>query len=212
MSLKFRLSFIAGLISSVVFTLPTVVAAQSGLGTRPSAGIFGGVTIPRGDLSDEVDMGWHAGALAKIRAYRAIDARIDGTYAKFGKKSVESTSATVSTDGNVAFGTLGAVLNMGPDSAAYPGDNSVSPYLLVGIGMYRLDFKAVCSGICTTDDFEFASPKVENKLGVNIGFGATVPVAGIRTFAEGRYHRISTSDEIGGSRSMFLLSIGVKFR
>ena len=207
MSLKFRLLFIAGLILGVACALPTVAVAQSGLGTRPSAGIFGGVTIPRGDLSDEVDMGWHAGALAKIRAYKAIDARIDGTYAKFGEKSVEGTTATVTTDANVAFGTLGAVLNMGPDSAAYPGDNSVSPYLLVGVGLYRLDYKAVCTGACAN----FLTPELENNFGVNIGFGATVPVIGIRTFAEGRYHRINRNNDFG-ARSMFVLSVGVKFR
>jgi hypothetical protein len=207
MSLKFRLSFIAGLILSVAFAMPTVAAAQSGFGTRPSAGIFGGVTFPRGDLSDEVDMGWHAGALAKIRAYKAIDARIDGTYAKFGKKSVEGTTATVSTDGNVGFGTFGAVVNMGPDSAAYPGDNSVSPYLLLGVGLYRLEYKAVCTGACAN----FTAPELENNFGVNVGFGATVPVVGIRTFAEGRYHRITRNNDFG-ARSMFLLSVGLKFR
>lgn len=208
MSLKSRWSFTVVLVLGVALAAaPSVLVAQSGFGTRPTAGVFGGVTFPRSDLGAEVKMGWHAGALAKIRAYRSLDARIDGTYAKFGKKVVEGTIATVSTDASVGFGTLSAVLNLGADSAAYPGDNTVSPYLIGGLGIYRLDYKAVCAGTCAT----FVAPALENNLGLNIGFGATAPIVGIRTFVEGRYHRISRNADFG-SRSMLLISVGVKFR
>lgn len=203
-----RLSLTAVLLSCVALvTAPSDGSAQSGFGTRPTAGIFGGVSFPRGDLSDEVDLGWHAGALAKLRVYRSIDARVDGTYTKFARKEITGGGATVNTNSSVLFGTFGAVLNMGADSAAYPGDNTVSPYLVGGLGIYRIDFDASCIGACTGFETE-----PENNFGVNIGFGATVPLAGIRTFAEGRYHRITRSDDVGGTRSMFLLSVGVKFR
>ena len=42
-------------------------------------------------------------------------------------------SQRLRTDGKVTFGTLDAVINMGADSAMYPGDNSVSPYLVGGL-------------------------------------------------------------------------------
>ncbi len=212
MSLKSRSFTVLLVLGAAIAGAPPVAVAQSGFGTRPTAGIFGGVTLPTGDLGDVVATGWHAGALAKFRAYRSIDARLDGTYAKFGKKADEGTTATVRTDASVGFGTLGAVLNLGADSAAYPGDNTVSPYLIGGLGIYRLAYKAVCTGTCNTQGFTFEDPKVENNFGVNIGFGATVPLMGIRTFAEGRYHRIQKSDEEGGNATMFLLSVGVKFR
>jgi hypothetical protein len=184
-------------------------AQGGGFGTRPTAGIFGGVTLPRGAFSEESDLGWHAGALAKIRVYNFLDVRLDGTYTKLGKKTLKNEDATVEvvTDPSVTFGTLSAVLNLGPDSAAYPGDNTVSPYLVGGLGKYRLDYAATCTGDC--GDF---ADKVETHWGMNVGFGTNVPVAGIRTFFEGRYHRISRSLEGGGTRNMFLVSFGVKFR
>ncbi len=198
-------------VSSVAFAgVPSLASAQIGFGTRPTAGVFGGVTFPRGDLSDVVGTGWHAGALAKMRVFRAFDLRLDGTYAKFGKKDEINggNSAFFDTDAKITFGTVSAVLNLGADSAAYPGDNTVSPYLVGGLGGYRLDFNSNCSGTCAG----IQALDVTTDLGLNIGFGATVPLAGIRTFAEGRFHRILRSDDDGGAATMFLLSVGVKFR
>jgi hypothetical protein len=198
------LTFVAGVICMSAF-ITGRCEAQGGFGTRATAGIFGGVTFPRGDFRDVVGTGWHAGALAKIRLYGPLDARLDGAYSKFGKKHIEGTIAALDTDASATIGTLNALLNLGPDSAAYPGDNTVSPYLLGGVGKYRLDFKAVCTGDCA----EPVDPGIRTHWGFNIGGGGTVPVAGIRTFLEARYHRISLSQ---GSRSMFLLSAGVKIR
>ncbi len=182
--------------------------AQGGFGGRATAGIFGGVSIPSGELSDEVKMGWHGGALAKIRAFGPLDLRLDGTYTKLGKKDLTGTTRTIITDGTVSFGTVNALINLGVDSAEYPGDNAVSPYIIAGAGTYRLDFRATCRGDCAT----FINPPVDSFPGLNFGGGATVPVAGLRTFVEGRYHRISRSLVEGGSRTFVLLSAGIKFR
>lgn len=182
---------------------------------RPTAGILGGVTFPTGDFKDEVSTGWHAGGLVKMRAYGALDIRLDGAYAKFGKKDIQGTAATVSTDANISYGTLNALINLGPDSAAYPEDKTNSPYLLAGIGRYRLDFKAVCNelvsgGIACS---QFVPPTIKTYTGLNIGAGVTVPFfAGVRTFVETRYHRISRPLEEGGARGMVVLSAGVKIR
>ena len=183
-------------------------AQGGGFGTRPTAGIFGGVTSPKGDFKDEAGIGWNAGALAKMRLYKSLDVRVDGTYAKFGKKTIEGTTASVETDAKIIFGTLDALVNMGPDSAAYPGDNSITPYILAGIGMYNFDYSAVCSGACG----DFVEPGAKNHFGMNIGAGASVPLAGIRTFFEVRIHRMSRSESDGGTRTMLLGSAGVKFR
>lgn len=182
--------------------------AQSGFGTRPTAGVFGGLSIPRGAFRQEADLGWHAGALAKIRAYQSIDARIDGTYVKLGGEELVGTEATVSTDVKMTIGTISALLNLGPDSAEYSGDNSVSPWLIAGFGMYRVDFQAVCSGSCAT----FNDPGVKSHAGFNLGAGGTVPLAGIRTFFEVRYHRIFRDVDEGGSRILMLAAVGVKIR
>lgn len=188
---------------------PLKVQAQGGFGGRPTAGIFGGVSFPRGAFDDEVGIGWHGGALAKIRLYGPLDARVDATYSKFGKKDIVGADATVGTNTTVGFGTLSGVLNLGADSAAYPGDNTVSPYLIAGGGKYRLDFDPVCTGAACGD---FIDPGIHTFWGLNIGGGATVPLAGLRTFVEARYHRISRDELDGGPRVMVLVSAGVKFR
>ena len=175
---------------------------------RPTAGIFGGFAVPNGDFKQEVGNGWLAGGLIKMRAYRSLDVRLDGTYVKFGSKEIAGSEVTVATDASMIFGTLNVLLNMGPDSAAYPGDNSVSPYLLAGAGPYQLEYDWACEGQCS----QFIFPGKRTHVGINAGFGATVPLLGIRTFAEGRYHRIFRDIGDGGSRSMILISVGVKVR
>ena len=182
--------------------------AQGGFGSWATAGIFGGVVIPSGELSDEAGRGWHAGALAKIKVFGPLDLRVDGTYTKLGKKDLVGTTRTVITDGVVTFGTVNALINLGVDSAEYPGDNAVSPYIVAGAGVYRLDFRATCGGDCAT----FFNPPVDSFPGLNFGGGATVPVAGLRTFVEGRYHRVSRSLLEGGARTFVLVSAGIKFR
>jgi len=189
--------------------LPSAATAQSGFGQRPTAGVFGGVTFGRGALDDEVGTGWNAGGFGKIRLYGPLDLRVDGTYVKFAKKELVETGGTVTTDAAITFGTIGGLLNLGTDSAAYPGDNTVSPYLLGGAGRYRLDYDAVCVG---NSCGAFIDPGVHTFWGLAIGGGATVPLAGLRTFIEARYHRIARDELDGGSRTMVVVSAGLKFR
>jgi hypothetical protein len=194
----------------LAIAIPTVLSATAeaqGPG-RPTAGIFAGFAVPNGAFKQEVGNGWLAGGLIKLRAYGPLDVRIDGTYVKFGSKDLAVSEATVATDASMIFGTLNVLLNMGPDSAAYPGDNSVSPYLIAGAGSYQLEYDWACEGQCT----QFIFPGRRTHAGFNAGFGATVPFLGIRTFAEGRYHRIFRDVGDGGSQSMILISAGVKIR
>jgi hypothetical protein len=199
--------------------MASTAQAQSGFGERPTLGVFGGVTLPTGDFKDEVGKGWHAGGLVKIRAYKALDIRVDGTYTKLGTKEFPGVNetgsriATLKTDGKVTFGTLDAVVNMGADSAMYPGDNSVSPYLVGGLGAYHVDFAATCTpepGFPTVCD-GFSEPARTN-MGFNVGAGGSLPLVGVRAFLEARYHHVFRSADIGGSRSMFLISAGLRFR
>ena len=205
-----RLSLFAiGLLAGI----SSAASAQTlGLG-RPTAGILGGYSHPIGDLQETSGEGWHAGGLFKMRVYGMLDARLDGTYTKFGRKHIpvdlaSGGTAVIHTSPAIEYGTLTALVNMGPDSAAYPGDNSPAPYLFAGLGFYHLDFDFTCTGECQG----FPETNSENHPGVNIGFGVTAPFAGIRTFLEGRYHRIMRNADDGGARSFATLSVGVKFR
>jgi hypothetical protein len=143
-----RLSLLAALLIGAVTT-----NAHAQLFARPTAGVFGGVTTPRGDFGDEVNNGWHAGVLFKARLYRALDLRLDGTYAKLGEKTVviplnAEDTVVFHTDGTLPFGTLNAHVNLGPDSSEYPGDNTVTPHIVGGIGIYQLDYQLTCTGPC----------------------------------------------------------------
>ena len=200
-------------LSLLALTVAAAFSSQADAQTmgpgRLTAGIFGGGTLPSGDFNDEAGGGWHAGGLIKMRAYGALDVRLDGAYSKLGKKDIVGTIATVTTDTHIVQGTLDALVNLGPDSAAYPGDNTVSPYLMLGLGMYSLDYDAECTGTgCAT----FEDPGNKTHTGFNIGGGASIPVLGIRTFIEGRYHRIMRKASDGQSRAMVMVSAGVKFR
>jgi hypothetical protein len=203
---QLRLSIVA-IALTTAFATNALAQDPTGFG-RPTAGIFGGISLPNGDFNDEVGTGFHGGALFKMRVYKALDARIDGTFTKFAEKKIVGTIASVETYGSVIQGTLNALLNLGPDSASYPGDNSVSPYILGGFGEYRLNYDAECSGQCT----DFIEPGKHTHFGLNIGGGASVPFLGLRTFVEARYHRISRKASEGSPRKMVLVSVGLKFR
>lgn len=200
------------LVSLAFVASSTSANAQGGFG-RPTAGIFGGVATPRGTLSDEAGNGWTAGVFLKMRAYRALDIRVDGNYAKLGEKSFDIPFTTGDTavghlDTKIPFATLAVHVNLGPDSAEYPGDNTVSPHLLVGIGMYKLDYNFTCVGPCEGIN----TIPTENHFGVNVGGGATIPLLGVRAFVEGRYHRISQKPEFGDARTFITLAAGLKIR
>ena len=201
------------LLAIATVALASQASAQTPGPGRPTVGVLGGYSHSIGDLQETSGDGWHAGGLFKMRIYGLLDARVDGAYTKFGRKHIPidlatGGSAIVHSSPTVAYGTITALVNMGPDSAAYPGDNSTSPYLFGGFGYYHLDFDFTCTGECQT----FPEQNSEDHPGVNLGFGITTPFAGIRTFFEGRYHRISRSVGDGGSRSFATLSVGVKFR
>jgi hypothetical protein len=203
-----RLSLLA---IALLAAISTNVQAQ--FLARPTAAVFGGLTTPRGDFGDEVDNGWHAGILLKARAYRALDIRVDGVYSKFGKKHVIIPLNTVDTvvfdtDASIPFGTLDAHLNLGPDSAEYPGDNTVTPHIVGGLGIYQLDYKLTCSGPC--EGFETV-PK-QKHMGFNVGGGATIPIGPLRTFVEARYHRVSRDPEDGDAFTLITLSGGIRIR
>ena len=178
---------------------------------KPQLGIFGGATVPRGDFAQETDYGWNAGALFKVRVTRSIDARIDGTYARFGSQFIEFSNAEVDSESEVSFGTILGELNLGTDSAAYPGDNSVSPWINAGLGYYRFKFEGTCTGACEG----FVDENEENSIGWTAGFGANVPFRGIPLFAEARYHRFGTLFPIGQvdrTATFFTVSAGFKIR
>ena len=203
-----RLSLFAVIL---IATVSSSVEAQ-GPG-RPTVGIYGGIATPRGVFGDEAGNGWNAGVLLKMRAFKALDIRIDGAYAKFADVDFDIPIAVGDTasghlDVKVPYATLGIHLNLGPDSAEYPGDNTVSPYILAGGGVYKLDYQFTCEGNCAA----VQTIPTENHFGLNFGGGASIPIAGIKAFVEGRYHRILQKSEFGDDRNFITISAGLRIR
>jgi hypothetical protein len=180
--------------------------AQSGFGTRPTVGIFGGLTLPYGDFSDEVGVGGHVGGLVSIRAYKQLDVRLDGAWNKFAQKKIEFSDATLETYAKIIYGSLDGVVNLGADSSAYPGDRSVTPFLSLGGGVYHLDYDEDCTGNCG------AQSEANTYFGTNLGVGTNATFGPLHPMAEIRWHRMWRDTDHGGNRSMFTFSVGLRFR
>lgn len=205
---QIRVIAVAGL---VLFVALAADAGAQGLGARRvGVAAYGGVSLPRGSFKDDAGTGWHAGGYVETSLYSAIDVRLDGVFSRLGVKDITTTTGAAEFASEVFLGTLDLELNLGSDSAAYPGDNSVSPWIVGGGGIYRFDFKAECV-ISTCSDIDVSS-STEAHWGVNVGAGATVPLVGLRTFVEGRYHIVFPKSGQSGNLTMILLSVGVKFR
>jgi hypothetical protein len=204
-------SITAGFCLAAMFAGATPAHGQ-GLGTKLQLGAFGGLSAPKGELRQETKTGWNAGGLFKMRIAGPLDARLDGSYTDLGTRAFSGTNTTIRSKANIIFGALNAELNLGPDSAQYPGDNSISPYILAGVGKYKSNFDVTCSGDCslilTTADERTA-------WGFNFGAGANVPLGPVPTFVDFRYHRFGTRfPGLGeeGTGTLVTASVGVKLR
>ena len=181
---------------------------------KPQLGVYGGFTKPGGEFKDETGNSWNAGALFKLRLTRTFDIRLDAMYSKLGSRDISVTTggtAEVRSRSNVVLGSVLAELNLGPDSAQYPGDNSVSPYINAGPAMYRYTFDVACTGECGV----FIDENEETKLGLNIGAGANIPFNGIPLFVDLRYHRFKTVfplSQVENTGKMITVSAGFKIR
>lgn len=202
-----KCAFLLMIIPAMAGVTPSA-QAQRVIPGRFSAGVFGGFSKPTGGFKVLAGSGWHGGGFLKADISGSFDMRLDGTISRFGKKEIELTEpdATVTSNTRVAFGTLSGVLNLGSDSAAYPGDNSVSPYLLIGAGHYRYNYDDTCVGDCTNLNLLTGLRK---RWGIAGGGGASVPILGFRTFIEARYHVVRV-DAIEPPASMLLVSAGIK--
>jgi len=159
---------------------------------RPiSIGVAGGVSLPRENLRDGTNTGWHAlGTLALSAPMQPIGLRLDVAYNRFALD--DRLQAALGGSGYRAVGsaTLNATYRM-------PTTNSpLSPYLITGLGAYRTD----CS---LGPDCDAAT-----RFGWNAGLGTKLYALRLRSFLEARYHRTTRA---GSHVSYFPLTFGVMF-
>jgi hypothetical protein len=164
-------------------TLVSAVEARAQSMVKPvQIGVFGGVAIPNGDLSDAVDMGFNVGATVGLTpAMIPVGIRLDGAFNRFNFKSdfpATGNTSVTSFTGNFVY-KIPAV--------------TVSPYLIGGVGLYRLS---------ATD------AESQNKFGWNAGGGISMMLSGFSTFLEARFNSVS----VDGNKENFIpITFGVMF-
>ena len=169
-----------------VISPPTSLEAQSPI----SIGVGGGTSLPQGDLSDDVDIGWHVlvtGALGS--PMQPLGLRLDLAYNRLGF-SDQVQAARGEGHLTASSATLNVTYRL--PKATWP----FSPYLLWGIGAYRTE----CS----------VGPDCESRVryGWNYGLGAKFFFLGFRNFVEIRGHRTkSRTDDV----HYFPLTFGIMF-
>jgi opacity protein-like surface antigen len=158
-----------------------------------------GATIPLGDFGDGADLGFHLGGLIEYKPQSVpVNLRGEITYHRNGLKEgfFESIPGAGNVDGN--FSMINFVGN-----AVIPFGDAAStarPYVIGGLGLYRLKASAEFSGVDISD--------TQTKFGLNVGGGFIFNLSGFETFVEARFHSVFTED----SNTNFIpISFGFKF-
>ena len=143
-------------------------------------GVAAGAAIPVSDLGNSFSTGFNlTGTIGINVPLLPIGFRIDAAYNQFGAKGTSNLNAKIAgVSGNVVFSVPGAVI--------------VSPYLIGGVGYYRVSSSATGS-------------VASNNFGFNAGAGVKLPLLVFSAFAEARYNRVS---ENGGSTSFVPVTLG----
>jgi len=178
-----------GIAATAVMALATLGAgrtasAQVATILKPvQIGVAAGAAVPVSDLSNSFSTGFNVtGTIAINVPLLPIGFRIDAAYNQFGAKGASNVNAKIaSVTGNVVFGIPGAII--------------VSPYLIGGVGYYRVS-SSVTGSVAS------------NNFGFNAGAGVKLPLLVFSAFAEARYNRVS---ENGGSTTFVPITVGVMF-
>jgi hypothetical protein len=157
--------------------LPAAAHAQV-----PRILVGGGLSTPTGDFSDVAGAGYHAraGLQLGVPAF-PLAARLDGGYHSFGESDAGAKYKMLN-------GTLSAVLSL--------GGIGLSPYVIAGIGRYRID-----------RELGAVDPDATTHGGFHGGFGVNLGALGFGGFAELRYVQINTD---GANLKYLPLTVGFR--
>lgn len=146
-------------------------------------GVAVGGAFPLSDLGNSFSAGFNVTGMLGINVpLLPVGFRIDAAYNQFGAKGTSNVNAKIAgVSGNVLFSIPGAVI--------------VSPYLIGGVGYYRVS-SSVTGSVAS------------NNFGFNAGAGIKIPLVVFSTLIEARYTRVS---ETGGSTSFVPVTVGVMF-
>lgn len=170
--------FILPTLLTILLLLPDPAAAQ----LRFQVG--GGLANPVGDFSDAVESGYQGRVGLQLGfPLFPLSFRAEGEASRF--------PAAQMSDGHASLlgGNLSAVLGL--------GGLGVSPYILAGLGSYRLDYSD-----------EFGAADATTHAGYHGGVGLDLGLLGFGGFVEARF--VSISRDAGDVRTI-PITVGVRF-
>jgi opacity protein-like surface antigen len=169
---------------ALIVAAPVATATVAGQDVRPRFGFAAGVAVPTGDFHGAAsgqgfNTAWHAMVLVAFKVPGwPVGLRADGTYGAYAANDRLKADLTARlgrpTDEKTKL--LGANVDL-----TYPSGSAsrVQPYLLVGIGAYRVTI-TVTSGGSTADNSD-------TKFSWNLGGGILYRMRGAALFLEARY-------------------------
>jgi opacity protein-like surface antigen len=171
----------AGVLVLAALVATATIAAQ---GIRPQFGVAAGVAVPTGDFhaaasGEGFNTAWQVLALVAFKVPGwPIGLRADGTYS--ANTANDQLKADLSASLGQPTDEKAQLLGVNVD-LTYPFGSAsrVQPYLLGGIGAYRVTI-TVTSGGSTADNSE-------TKFAWNVGGGILYRMRGATLFLEGRY-------------------------
>jgi hypothetical protein len=150
--------------------------------------VNGGVSAPLSTLQDFNNIGYNVGGGVNIGIpFLPFGLRLDGAYNGFGIRNGGG-------DTRIIMGTADAVFNIGPAPLA-------APYLIGGVGIYSRAFSTPGSGYGPS----------QNAFGLNGGGGLRIPLSGITTFFEARYHIMLGSAAEAANYQFVPVTVGIAF-
>jgi hypothetical protein len=156
-----------------------------------SLGVAGGVSLPQGDVDDDVNIGWHALVTAEVASpMHPWELRLDIAYNRF--EFSDQLETALGGEGHQTAGSATVNIIYRLPKVTWP----VQAYLLGGLGAYRTD----CS----------LGPGCESRVryGWNYGLGAKFFFLGFRNFVEIRGHRTKSRT---GDLHYFPVTFGIIF-
>lgn len=163
----------------------TAGAQSSVTATKPvSIGVSGGASLPTGDLGNSANTGWNLnGHLGLAAPAMPISFRGDVGYNNWGAKGGGASLHAWNLTGNAVYDI--------------PQATGVSPYILGGLGAYKM---GVSSGSTTIND--------NWRFGFQVGGGVKLPLSGFNTFIEAKYVQVNGD---GGNAQFVPITFGVMF-
>ena len=171
---------------AALMMVPAMVSAQS---STVRFGVSGGLSVPTGDLADDVDAGYSiAGHLfLKPSSMESVRFRGDVSYDRFAYKG--------DIDGNRS--NLGFVGNVLIDLTT---DGGVQPYLLGGLGAFNGKNSRTGGSVDrSTSSTDF---------GIQLGGGLTFELSGFSTFIEAKYVNVFTNNT---NTAYLPITFGIRF-